>query len=203
LNTSLTAPLPPNLGLIAVTQMAIGTSVLWMWLALMSLVGLYKPKGTNAKQKRVLSSVKACFRSLSSTSRKLVVYGQAMGLVSVIIVSLAVFFTIIMNVLMKDTGQKLGSGTYRKFKFQCIPALLASNRHCTSGFKVCCGPLIFLSSQGFSPGPKEVSSKKRGLRLAYGTCFCLVLLPVKLFGWRISTKNRRGRRRSETSNTVT
>jgi len=49
------------------------------------------------------------------------------------------------------------------------------------GRTVCCGPLILLSSQGFSPGPKEIESKKRGLRWLYRAYFCPVLLPVKLF----------------------
>jgi hypothetical protein len=116
------APLPPNLGLIAVTQIAIGTSVLWMWLGVMSVIGLYrvKSKGKGASSEPVLSwgFIKDGLRSLSRTLRILVVYGQAIGLLSVIVVSLAVFFTVIMQVWMGDTAETLGWGTYSMFEYR-------------------------------------------------------------------------------------
>jgi hypothetical protein len=110
------------------TQLAIGTSVLWIWVAIFSLFSLYPTKRNHHEPKEggrtrlwSMKNVAGSFRAISRTLGGLVEYGQALGLVCVILVSATVFCTIGMRMTMNDTGETLGFGTYREYRVR--PAL--------------------------------------------------------------------------------
>jgi hypothetical protein len=103
------------------TQFALGTSVLWLWIALGSILALFPSKAKEAKDNRAEKRHKwykihhhlPSMRTFQRTLGSLIKLGEAIGILCIAIVNIGVFTICIMT---KESDQTLGTGSYSQYR---------------------------------------------------------------------------------------
>lgn len=104
------------------TQFAIGTSVLWLWVAFMDLLGLLPSKGEQSEERPEkprsrwhIRKYLPSMREFQDTLSSLVKFGEALGVLCVAILSIGVFAILIMTM---ESIKNLGHGAYSQYRIR-------------------------------------------------------------------------------------
>ena len=101
------------------TQLALGTSVLWLWIAFMDLLAMFPSKQKDPDQRSEKSHKWYRFwkhfpslRTFQNTLSSLVRFGEAVGVLCVAIVCIGVVAIVIITM---DSSEKMAVGAHSQF----------------------------------------------------------------------------------------